>query len=126
MWYQVRAADNLAKGLFEQEKVEELLKPKMFVLQGTKKMSLLVLDFLGESSSVLTWLRTNIRAFSLHPVSHQQSMIVLEVGYLLINWSVSRGKNRFPLWFMAVKSLSGLDCLKQFEDDGDFTLELHD
>lgn len=52
----MRAADNLAKGLFEQEKVEELLKLKMFILQGTKKMSLLVLDFLGESSSVLTWL----------------------------------------------------------------------
>lgn len=81
----MRAADNLAKGLFEQEKVEELLKLKMFILQGTKKTSLLVLDFLGESSSVLTWLRTNIRAFSLHPVSHQQSLIVLEVGYLLIN-----------------------------------------
>lgn len=42
----MRAADNLAKGLFEQEKVEELLKPKMFVLQGTKKNVFISFRFL--------------------------------------------------------------------------------
>lgn len=45
----MRAAGNLAKGLFEQEKVEELLKQKVFILRETKnkkKKVLIVFRFL--------------------------------------------------------------------------------